>query len=131
MATFHDPDDFCGAWAELARVMPEGWYFRSLQCMSGTSDRKRETLAVAKYGPHWRAQATRRHDLGLRSNGMLGIGATAAAALWQLGDYLTKVGPKGWSATFGDATFTQAPMKFVDGLSFFKAIDSEGGNPGD
>lgn len=109
MATFHDPNDFCGAWAELSRVMPEGWYFRSLLRVTEAHAGKRDRIALGKYGPHWRAHAIRRYDLGLRSAGMLGIGPTAAAALWQLGDYLTKVGPKGWSPTFGDATFTLRP----------------------
>jgi hypothetical protein len=106
MATFHDSDDVGGAWADVMANMPEGWYFRSLRQMTAADGSHGGKEAVKKHGPHWRAQAVRRHDLGMAPSGMLGIGDTAAAALWRLADYLTKVqkGSK-WAPTFGDASF--------------------------
>lgn len=107
MAEFHDPEDVGAAWADLHAVMPEGWYFRSLRCVTTGEGKMRR--AVAKHGPHWRATAIRRHDLGMNATGMIAIGETAALALWKLADHLTKVGHgTKWAPTFGDATFDEA-----------------------
>lgn len=108
MTAYHDPDDMAGAWADLMAVMPEGWYFRSLRCVTSGEGKMRR--AVAKHGPHWRATAIRRHDLGMTPTGMIAIADTAAGSLWRLADYLTKVGHgTKWAPTFGDATFTDEP----------------------
>jgi hypothetical protein len=101
MTVFHDPDDVGGAWADVMANMPEGWYFRSLRNLTVAEGRQMD--AVKRHGPHWRAQALRRHDLGMTPSGMLAIGQTAALALWRLADYLTKVGHgTKWAPTFGD-----------------------------
>ena len=108
MSVWHDPDDVGGAWADLMATMPEGWYFRSLRCITAGEGKMRR--AIAKHGPHWRATAVRRHDLGMTTMGMVAIGSTAADALWRLADYLTKVGHgTKWAPTFGDPKFDEVP----------------------
>lgn len=104
-----DPDDVGLAWDALRVTMPEGWYLRSLRQLTEGGG-KGDQRYVALHGPHWRALALSRHDLGVRGGGMLAIGPTAAMALWHLRDQLTKAGSKPrWSEAFGDPTFGHSP----------------------
>lgn len=74
------------AWNDVMAHMPEGWIMRGLWFIPPQSVRAR------RRGAHWRAQAVRRGDLGLRAAGMVGIGSSPEAALHRLADYLSGVG---------------------------------------
>jgi hypothetical protein len=73
------------AWDDVVEHMPEGWIIRHLTFVPLTSKH------AARRGPHWRAQACRRTDLGLGVAGMVGIGTTADAALTRLAGLLEGV----------------------------------------
>jgi len=73
------------AWDDVMAQMPEGWVMRGLTFIPDGSVRAR------RRGAHWRAQAVRRLDLGLRSTGMVGIGDSPESALTRLADHLSGV----------------------------------------
>ncbi len=80
-------DEFGLAMADVHRELPEGWYFRMLVYVGPWSIPSR----LRRHGPHWRASAARRPDLGLGPAAMVGLGTDATAALKRLAGLLAGV----------------------------------------